>query len=132
MGTYLLSLLIYAIPANLIAAAIIFFGRKRVTWLPSEYLFIYSAWLLAIALVIFLFGGLDAAIAELGVRTALLKALLVIGGCMGGITLLPRLFFAKARVHAMVITTISAFLFSTAYIKLVTLIFLFAPSSGQA
>ena len=132
MNIYLSSLFIYAIPANIVGAAIMYFGRKRVSWLPAEYPFIYSAWILAIVLLVPLFGGLDKAVAELDVSMSLVETLLIIGGCMGGIILLPRVIFAKAKVHALFITGVSAFLFSTAYVKLITLIFLFMPDSGQS
>lgn len=125
MNIYLVSLLLYAIPANLIAGAIMFFARKRVNWLPGEYVLIYLTWLMFVALAVLVFGGLEEATAQLGISASFQAFLFALAGLLGGLTLLPRLFFTRIKVERLLVTSISAFLFAITYVKLVIIIFIF-------
>ena len=127
MNSYLFSLLVYAIPANVLAAAIMVAGRKRAEWHVLEYGFIYLPWLLAMSLVIFLFGSLDAGLEQSGLATTMLKVFSVIGGLLGGLALLPRVFIKSSNNHRLLFMTLSASLASILFVKFILLIAIFMP-----
>lgn len=129
MNIYLTSLLIYAIPANLIAGIIMYAGRKNAQWRPVEYAFIYLPWLLAVSLIVFIFGSLDAAVAKTDISPGLFRFFSIAGGMLGAVALLPRIYFIKLREHWLVGTSIISFLAAITFVKLIMLIFMFMPSS---
>ena len=131
MNSSLFSLLVYAIPANLLAATIMFAGRNRAQWHALEYLFIYLPWLMAMALVIFLFGSLDAGLEQSGLATTMLKVFSVAGGLLGGISLLPRVFAKSSNKHRLLFMTLCASLTSLLFVKFILLISLLMQSSKE-
>jgi len=127
MNLYLFSLLIFAIPANAVAGLTIWRGRKRgVRFSTVEYLLIYFVWAMNIALIYFVFGGLEETLQELNIGRTFLGWMMVGGGVLGGLTLVPRLYFKKHPEYAILITSISAFLFGVFYAKFGLLFFLLA------
>ncbi|MFQ5582340.1 MAG: hypothetical protein ACE5F3_06945, partial [Mariprofundaceae bacterium] len=72
MNDYFVSLVLYAIPANLIAIPIMLRGRKKVQWSMFEYPFIYLPWLAFIGLTMVIFGGLDQVPEMAGIKTFIL------------------------------------------------------------
>jgi len=127
MNLYLSSLFIYTIPAALISALICWFGKKDgLKWKPVEFVLIFMPWAMAMALIHFVFEGLDNAVRQLGVSQTLLTGMMVGAGILGGLSLLPRLFFDKQQEYAIVITSISAFVFSVIFAKFGLLFFLLA------
>jgi len=126
MNLYLSSLLIFAIPANLVAWLIVRLSRKDgLKWSVMEYLFIYLAWALPIGLTIFAFDGLEQAVEQLEMGQGFMITLFVIAGIMGGLCFLPRLIFAKYEIYPLIMTSVASLVMSTFFVKLVLLIFLF-------
>jgi cytochrome bd-type quinol oxidase subunit 2 len=126
MNLYLSSLLVFAIPANLVAGLIVWLGRKEgLKWSVMEYLFIYLAWVLPVALALFAFDGLNNAVRELDVGPVFLTAMFMIAGVLGGLSFLPRFIFFKHKLHAFLVTSISSLVLSTFFVKFVLLVFLF-------
>ena len=127
MNLYLFSLLIFAIPANAVAGLTIWRGRRAgLKWNIIEYLLIYFTWAMNIALIYFVFGGLDEALLELGIGRTFLAWMMVGGGVLGGLTLVPRLYFKNYPQYAILITSVSAFIFGVFYAKFGLLFFLLA------
>jgi len=127
MNLYLTSLLIYAIPANLIAGLVYLLGRKdKLKWHWIEFLLIYFVWCMAMGLIYFVFDGLDNAVRQLGVTQNFLTGMMVGAGVLGGLSLLPRLFFEKQQQYAILITSISSFIFAVFFAKFGLLFFLLA------
>lgn len=126
MNDYLISFLFYAVPANLIAAAVVVAGTKKfqAQWHPVEYILIYLPWLAFIALTLVIFGGLDA-VPELGVIKVFLLVFQSIGaGLMGGLVLLPRLIARNSTLKPLTITTISAVCIALLYTKFRMMLFI--------
>jgi len=126
MNDYLISFLLYAIPANLIAAAIVVAGKKKMQakWHPGEYPLIYLPWLAFIALTLVIFGGLDA-VPELGAIKVFLLVFQSIGaGLMGGLVLLPRLIARHSKLKPLTITSISAVCVALLYTKFRMMLFI--------
>lgn len=127
MNLYLTSLFVFAIPANIVAAIIIWYGRReQMKWSAIEYLLIYLPWLLAIELANFAFENLENAVRQLDVGQIFLTVLFAVGGILGGLSLIPRLFFTKHRQYALLITSVSSLIFATLFVKFVLLVFLVA------
>jgi len=126
MNLYLSSFLIYAIPANLMVGLTIWFTRKYpMRWSKFEYLWIYLTWLVTILLAGFVFEGLENAAEQMEVTDTFLAALFVLAGFMGGLSMLPRIFFKEYTNYRVLITSISSFIIATLFNKLVLLIFFF-------
>ncbi|MDX8403698.1 MAG: hypothetical protein R8K54_04740 [Mariprofundaceae bacterium] len=126
MNDYLFSFILYAIPANIVAAAVVVAGTKKmqVTWHPAEYLFIYLPWLSFIALTFVIFGGFDN-VPELGAVKVFLLVFQSIGsGLMGGLVLMPRLVIKKSKLSPLTITAISATCVAILYTKFRMLLFI--------
>lgn len=127
MNLYLFSLLVFSIPANIVAGLTIWRGRQvGLQWSIVEYPLIYFTWAMNIALIYFVFGGLEEALLELEIGRTFLGWMMVGGGVLGGLTLVPRLFFKKYPEYAILISSISAFLFAVFYAKFGLLFFLLA------
>lgn len=126
MSLYLTSLLIFAIPANLVAWIIVRLGRKDgLKYSVMEYLFIYFPWVLPIGLAVFTFDGLEATVEKLNVSPTFLTVLFVIGGIFGGLSFLTRLIFSKYKLHAFQTTSLTSLVLSTIFVKFILLIFIF-------
>jgi len=126
MNSYLISFILYAIPANLIAAAVVVAGSRKMQlrWHPVEYLLIYLPWLGFIALAEVIFGGLDTAPELAAIRVFLLVFQSIGSGLMGGLVLLPRLVFRDSELQPLTITAISAFCVAVLYAKFRMLLFI--------
>jgi len=126
MNLYLSSFLIYAIPANLMVGLTIWLTRKYpMRWSPLEYLWVYLTWLVTILLADFVFEGLENAAKQMEVTDTFLISMFVIAGFMGGLSMLPRIFFKEYTNYRMLITSIASFIIATLFNKLVLLIFFF-------
>ena len=127
MNLYLFSLLIFAIPANLIAGLTIWRGKRLgMKWSIIEYVLVYFTWAMNIALIYFVFGGLEEALVELEIGRAFLAWMMVGAGVIGGLTLIPRFYFKNYPQYAILITSISSFIFAVFYAKFGLLFFLLA------
>jgi len=127
MNLYLFSLLIFAIPANIVAGLTIWRGRKSgLKWNVIEYLLIYFTWGMSILLIRFVFGGLEELLQELAIGRTFLAWVMAGGGVLGGLTLVPRLYFKKYPEYAILITSVSAFMFAVIFAKFGLLFFLLA------
>ncbi|MDX8410358.1 MAG: hypothetical protein R8K46_00590 [Mariprofundaceae bacterium] len=128
MNLYLNSFALFTLSASLVAAIIMWLGRKKyMRWRLIEYLLMYLTWLALIGVPNAMFGGLDQAVAALGLHSGFLIFLCVAAGVFGGLTLLPRLFTAKYNVSEMMVTSISSFMVAVVYVKFVVILFLFMP-----
>jgi len=125
MNDYLLSFLFYAIPANLIAAAVVVAGIKKMQakWHPAEYLFIYLPWVAFIALTYVIFGGLDKVPELAAVKVFLIVFQSIGSGLMGGLVLMPRLAI-KSKLSPLAITAISATCIAVLYTKFRMMLFI--------
>jgi len=124
MNDYLISFMLYAISANIIAIPIMFFGRRRLKWDPLEYLFIYLPWIAFIALTVANFGGLDHVSELSATKTFLLVFQSLAVGVMGGLIVLPRLVIKNHKFHPVTFTAISAFIIALLYVKFGLLMFM--------
>jgi|GEM_PF-5913595 len=131
MHLILISLLLYAIPANLTGAVIHHFCRQRQRRLyPFEYLLIYLPYALILLLATVTFGSFAAAVEGAGFAQGTMIFFSIVAGLLGGLSLLPRLFIEEKKLSAKVLTPLSSFLMGTVYLKLIFLATLFSNSSG--
>lgn len=124
MNDYLASLLLYAIPANLIAIPIMIRGRRKVKWNAFEYPFIYLPWLAFLSLTMVIFGGLDQVPEMSGIKTFILVLQSIGSGVMGGLILLPRLMIDKPKLKPVTTTAISATIIAVLYTKFRMMLFI--------
>ncbi len=119
--------MVFAIPANIIAGFSIWRGRRLgMKWSVVEYILVYFTWAMNIALIYVVFGGLEEALMELGIGRAFLTWMMVGAGVLGGLTLVPRFYFKNHPQYAILITSVSAFIFAVFYAKFGLLFFLLA------
>ena len=97
--TYLLSLIAYAISANLFGVAILVAGKNKVQWLKGEYFAIYALWLVYLFLVEFIFGGVTRFEEQGGIAYIFLIAQAAAAGILGGLTLLGRVFVSATTTR---------------------------------
>lgn len=126
LSPYLLSFLLYAVPANIIAAIVVLIGRRRqVQWLASEYPFVYLPWLAFLALAVLVFGGLESLPGKPNFMQTIVVLQSFAAGIMGGTVLLPRLLFPTAsRRRILTITGASACAHAVLYVQLRVFLFL--------
>jgi hypothetical protein len=124
MNDYLLSFILYAVPANLIAIPIMFRGRRRVQWHPFEYPFIYLPWVAFISLAMVIFGGFEQMPEMSGIKTFILILQSIGSGVMGGIILLPRLVIKEQKLHPVTITALSGVCVAVLYTKFRMMLFI--------
>jgi len=124
MNDYLASLLLYAVPANLIAVPIMIRGRRKVQWNAFEYPFIYLPWLAFMSLTMVIFGGLDQVPEMSGIKTFILVLQSIGSGVMGGLILLPRLMIDKPKLKPVTTTAISATIIAVLYTKFRMMLFI--------
>ena len=126
MNLFITSLLIFAIPANLIVWLIVRLGRKEgLTWSVAEYLCIYLAWVLPVGAAEVAFGGLGNAMAEFDVSSTVHIIMFVIAGIAGGLSYLPRYIFSKHKLLPLVTTSITSLILSTFYVKFAMIVYFF-------
>jgi len=124
MNDYLASLLLYAIPANLIAIPIMVRGRRKAHWNAFEYPFIYLPWLGFIALTTVIFGGLDQVPEMSGIKTFILVLQSIGSGVMGGLVLLPRVMIDKPKLRPVTITALTSVIVAILYTKFRMMLFI--------
>jgi len=124
MNDYLISFILYAIPANIIAIPIMLFGRRKIQWNLLEYPFIYMPWFAFIALTMVIFGGLDKVPELSAIKMFLLVFQSLGSGVMGGLIVLPRLAIRNQKLHPVTITAISAFVVALLYVKFRMMLFI--------
>jgi len=133
MNDYLLSLIFYLVPANLIAITIIFLGRRKdVHFNFIEYLFIYLPWVGFIALTLVIFGSLDAVPSMPVIKVFLLILQSIGSGVMGGAILMPRLVMKDSEMKPIAITAISAVLITVLYVKFRMMLFIMIEGLSSA
>jgi len=127
---YLLSFLIFAIAANVIALPLIKFASRRgKSCHPSEYIVIYLTWVLFVGLMGFIFHGIDRAMIELHVSPAFGAGFFAVAGILGGLSLLPKILLAKKKLNDRIVTIVSSILIAVAFTKFSVLIFLFTADT---
>lgn len=127
MNLYLTALFIYAITANIVAGITIWHGKREgLKWSVIEYLLIYFPWIMSMALIYFVFEGLENAVRQLGVSQTFLTVMMAAAGVLGGLSLLPRFFFDHKQQYPILITSISSFIFAVMFAKFGLLFFLIA------
>jgi hypothetical protein len=132
MNDYLISFMLYAVPANIIAIPIMLFGRRRIKWDPFEYPFIYLPWIAFITLTAVIFGGLGH-VPELSATKMFLLVFQSLGsGVMGGLIILPRLVIKKQKLRPVAITSISAFVVALLYVKFRMILFIVVASMSSS
>ncbi|MDQ6960557.1 MAG: hypothetical protein Q9M27_05950 [Mariprofundaceae bacterium] len=132
MHGYLVSFLLYAIPANAIAVPVLMFGRRKVRWHILEYPLIYLPWVAFIALTVTIFGGMDK-LPELSAAKIFLLVFQSLGsGVMGGMILLPRLAIRNQTMYPVAITATSAFVVALLYVKFRMVLFIVVPGASSA
>ena len=133
MNDYLVSFLIYMVPANLIAIAVIFLGRRKGIHFHSiEYLFIYLPWLGFITLTLVIFGSLDGVPSMPVIKVFLLMLQSLGSGVMGGAILMPRLVMRDSTMHPIAITAISGTLVTVLYVKFRMMLFIMIEGLSSA
>lgn len=132
MNDYFVSLVLYAIPANLIAIPIMLRGRKKVQWSMFEYPFIYLPWLAFIGLTMVIFGGLDQVPEMAGIKTFILVLQSIGSGIMGGLILLPRAMIDKPKLRPVTITALSATVVAVLYAKFRMMLFIMIEALATA
>lgn len=132
MNPYLLSFLLYAVPANIIAGMILLFGRRRqVRWLAVEYPFIYLPWLAFLVLVTLVFGGIESTPNNPKFMQAIVVLQSFGSGIMGGAVLFPRLLIpAGCRRRILTVTFASACVVSFLYVQFRVILFIVLETLG--
>jgi len=126
MNAYLLSLLSFAAAANMVALPLIYLERRKgLDCHPAEYIMIYLTWFIFVALIGFVFHGLDAAFSEWKISTAFSIGFFVIAGVFGGLSLLPKLLLMRRKVNPLIVTTVSSVIIAVTFTKFSVLVFLF-------
>lgn len=122
--TYLLSFIIYAIPANLFGGAILVAGKKKVQWLKGEYFSIYFLWFVYIILVEMVFGGVAPLEEHGGIAYIFLLAQAAAAGVLGGLALLGRVFVpATTTKKKLTLLAVSLIIVTMLYIFIRTVLF---------
>ncbi|MDX8376846.1 MAG: hypothetical protein R8L53_02355 [Mariprofundales bacterium] len=129
MNPILLSFLSFAVPANIAAFTILFWGKERITWRWTEYIFIYYPWLFFLAIAFFLFGSLGDAINESHMTTPVFVLQSFVGGMLAGIALLPRVIFYNAKISSYIILAGSSFTAFVFHLKFILLMYMILPTS---
>lgn len=117
MSSFVISLSLYLLSANIVAGAFYVFGRKRAGLLWIEYPFIYTPWIVLQLLT----PGFEAIPALAQMEASFTYFLFMLQGfscgVMGGMILLPR-FFVKAESarEKLRITIISSLLMAALYL----------------
>lgn len=126
MDAYLHSLIVYAIAANIVALPLYLLGKRlSLRCHPIEYVVIYLNWAVFVLLVGSVFDDLNHAMQKLEVSNAELNTVFGVGGFFAGLSLLPKIFFAKKNVNSILITAFSSICISVIYAKFAVLAFLF-------
>ena len=126
MDAYLHSLIAYGIVANIVALPLIFLGRRfGLRCHPVEYIVIYLNWAVFVLLVGSVFNDLNDAMLKLEVSNAELNTVFGVAGFFAGLSLLPKIFFAKKSANTILITSLTAIFISVIYAKFAVLAFLF-------
>jgi len=117
-----LTVLSYAMPAASVSGAIIWFGRRRqVSWSLWEpglaalpfmmvYLYVWGA-----------HGSIREAVIAMGFHPVAVIMIAGLGGFLGGLCLLPRLFYKSKEVPEIMVTATSAFLIGVLCLKMFAL-----------
>jgi len=130
MRTYLLSFLVFAAAANVVALPLIYLERRKGQHChPAEYLMIYLTWLMFVALIGFIFHGLDAAFTEWRISRAFSIGFFAVAGIMGGLSLLPKLLLIRRKVNPVIVTVVTSIIIAVTFTKFSVLIFLFTGDS---
>jgi len=130
MNAYLLSFLVFAAAANVVAIPLIYLERRKGQRChPVEYIMIYLTWLLFVALIGFIFHGLDAAFAGWKISRAFSIGFFCVAGILAGLSFLPKLLLAHRKVNPVIVTVISSILIAVSFTKFSVLIFLFTGDS---
>lgn len=117
--TYLLSFIIYAIPANLFGGAILVAGKNKVQWLAGEYFAIYALWFVYLLMVVLVFGGVETFEERGGMAYVFLLAQSGAAGILGGLALLGRVFIpAKTTRHKVMVLVGSIIIAGLLYISI--------------
>jgi len=133
MNDYLVSFLFYLVPANILAIAIIFLGRRKDVHISFiEYLFIYLPWVGFVALTLVIFGSLDAVPSIPAIKIFLVILQSIGSGVMGGAILMPRLVMKDSTMHPVAITAISATLITVLYVKFRMMLFIMLEGLSSA
>jgi len=126
MDAYLHSFIAYAIVANIVAFPLILLGGKfGLRCHPVEYLALYICWVVFVLLVGSVFKDLNDAMVQLQVSSAELNTVFGIAGFFAGLSLLPKIFFAKKEANTILITSLTGLFVSVICSKFVVLAFLF-------
>jgi len=132
MNDYLISFMLYAIPANIIAIPVMLIGRHKIQWNIFEYPFIYMPWAAFIALTVVIFGGLEQVPELSAIKMFLLVFQSLGSGVMGGLILLPRLAIRNQKLHPVAITATSAFVVALLYVKFRIMLFIVVEGMSSA
>ncbi|MDX8390719.1 MAG: hypothetical protein R8M38_09535 [Mariprofundaceae bacterium] len=127
VNIYLSSLLLYAVPASLVSGILMYVGyrKRQLSWHVGEYVLVYTPWAMATALAVFISGGLQEAMIEMAFPHGLYIFFSIVAGILGGISLLPRIIFHDAELGRLMMTSISAFVVGTIYLKIIVVATIF-------
>ncbi|GMQ99480.1 MAG: hypothetical protein BMS9Abin18_0298 [Zetaproteobacteria bacterium] len=130
MNAYLLSFLVFAAAANVVALPLIYLERRKGQHChPAEYMTIYLTWFVFVALIGLVFNGLDDAFAEWKISTAFIIGFFVIAGVFGGLSLLPKLLLIRRKVNPLIVTIMASVIIAVTFTKFSVLVFLFTGDS---
>lgn len=126
MNAYLSSLLVFTAAANIVALPLIYLERREGQRChPAEYIMIYLTWLVFVALIGFIFHGLDAAFAAWKISPTFRTVFFAVAGVLAGLSLLPKLLLRHRKVNPLITTIISSILIAVTFTKFSVIIFLF-------
>jgi len=130
MNAYLLSFLVFAAAANAVALPLIYLERRKGQHChPAEYIMIYLTWFIFVALIGFIFHGLDAAFAEWKISTAFSIGFFTVAGILAGLSLLPKLLLIRRKVNPTIVTVVTSIIIAVTFTKFSVLVFLFTGDS---
>jgi hypothetical protein len=133
MSNLLFSLLLYTVPATLVAGFLTARGKSSgLFWHPAEFALIFLPWPVMQLVAIIFFGSLDQALEASAFVREWYVLFSIVGGFLGGLSLAARLMFRKARLPGVVITGLWALFLSVFNVQFDILIalFLVPPGSG--
>lgn len=106
MSPSLLTLISYAVPLTLLAGLTMWVGYERkVRWHVADYIVLYIPFLLVFIHVSIMYHGIDEAVVAMGMSSVAIVLIAGLGGMLGGLCLLPRLFVSVEKLKPAVLSS---------------------------
>jgi len=109
----------YAFPATLLTGVTMWYGKSReIEWSIWEPFMVTLPFIMVYLYMLFTFGGIRAAVVEMGFHPIAVVLIAGLGGFFAGLSLLPRLFYSDKDVPRVMMTMTTAFLIGLLCLKM--------------